>query len=82
MQRSVFAAAKQPRHSIKSSTQTDTSHSRNGSYGMSGGRRSLRLDVGRSDHLAPLLGFVGDELAEVSGRARKHRVAQIGDACL
>ena len=35
MQRSVFAAAKQPRHSIKSSTQTDTSHSRNGIYGMS-----------------------------------------------
>ena len=30
MQRSVFAAAKQPRHSIKSPTQTDTSHSRNG----------------------------------------------------
>jgi hypothetical protein len=30
MQRSVFAAAKQPRHSIKSSTQTDTSHLWNG----------------------------------------------------
>ena len=30
---------------------------------------SLRLDVGRPDHLAPLLGFVGDELAEVGGRA-------------
>jgi len=25
----------------------------------------LRLDVGRPDHLAPLLGFFGDELAEV-----------------
>ena len=42
MQRSVFAAAKQPRHSIKSSTQTDISchschsHSRNGRYGISG----------------------------------------------
>jgi hypothetical protein len=36
MQRSVFAAAKQPRHSIKSSTQTDISHSPNGHYGMSG----------------------------------------------
>src|SRR5215472_2769888 len=26
---------------------------------------SFRLDVGSPDHLAPLLGFVGDELAEV-----------------
>jgi hypothetical protein len=25
----------------------------------------LRLDVGRPDHLAPLFGVVGDELAEV-----------------
>ncbi len=29
--------------------------------------RSLRLDVGRPDHLAPFLGFCGDELAEVCG---------------
>src|SRR5882757_6792931 len=37
-------------------------------YGMS--RRdiaSIRLDVRRPDHLAPLLGFVGDDLAEVAG---------------
>jgi hypothetical protein len=27
--------------------------------------RSFRLDVGRSDHLAPFLGFVGEELAEL-----------------
>src|SRR5262252_3445376 len=27
-----------------------------------GSRGSLRLDVGRPDHLAPFLGFVGDEL--------------------
>src|SRR5262249_29735607 len=26
---------------------------------------SLRLDVGRPDHLAPLLGFIGEQLAEV-----------------
>src|SRR5262249_46714520 len=32
----------------------------------------LRLDVGGPDHLAPLLGLVGDELAEVGGRAREH----------
>ena len=80
MQRSVFAAAKQPRHSIKSPTQTDTSHSRNGRYGISAAAvASVCLDVGRPDHLAPLLGFVGDELSEVGGRARKHRAAQIGE---
>src|SRR5262249_48637567 len=56
------AAAKQ-----KSSTQTGTSHSRNGLYGMSRAGL-LRLDVGGPDHLAPLLGLVGDELAEVGGR--------------
>src|SRR5262245_44069630 len=33
--------------------------------------RLLRLDVGGPDHLAPLLGFVGDELAEVRRRACK-----------
>ena len=36
MQRSVFSAAKQPRHSIKSATQTDINNSRNGPYGISG----------------------------------------------
>jgi len=40
--------------------------------------QSLRLDVGHPDHLAPLLGFVRDQLAEVSRRARKWRAAQIG----
>src|SRR5215510_14570942 len=40
--------------------------------------QSLRLDVGHPDHLAPLLGFVRDQLAEVSRRARKRRAAQIG----
>jgi Collagen triple helix repeat (20 copies) len=29
---------------------------------------SLQLDVGRPDHFAPLLGLVGDQLAEVGGR--------------
>ena len=32
---------------------------------------SLRLDAGELHHLAPLLGFLGDELAEVGGRAWK-----------
>ena len=31
---------------------------------------SFRLNVGRSDHLAPFLGFCGDELSEVGGRPR------------
>src|SRR5215813_2358867 len=42
-------------------------------------RRSFRLDVGRPDHPRPLLGLVGDELAKVGRRARKHRRAQIGN---
>ena len=36
---------------------------------------SLRLDVCRPDYLAPLLGLVGDELAEVVGRAGKDGAA-------
>ena len=32
--------------------------------------RLLRLDIGRPDHLAPLLGFLSDELAEVGRRER------------
>src|SRR5262249_16590076 len=51
-------------------------------YLVPGRTGSVGLDIGRPDHLAPLLGFVSDELAEVGGRARKHRVAQIGDARL
>ena len=39
---------------------------------------SFRLDVRDPDHLAPLLGFVGDELSEVGGRARKHRATEVG----
>src|SRR5262245_42424820 len=40
---------------------------------------SFRLDVGRPDHFAPLLGFLGDQLAEVSGRTRKHRAAEVSE---
>ena len=40
----------------------------------------LSLNVGRPDHLAPLLGFVGDELAEVSGGAGKLRVLAVTTA--
>src|SRR5438874_120422 len=40
---------------------------------------SFRLDIARPDHLAPLLGFLSDELAEVSGRTRKHRAAELNE---
>ena len=43
---------------------------------------SPRFDVGRVDHLAPFLGFVGDEPSEIGGRAAKHGAAQIGEPCL
>src|SRR5215469_1801283 len=43
-----------------------TRHSQNGIYGTSPALTgSLGLDVGRTDHLAPLLGFIGKQLAEV-----------------
>src|SRR5262249_839099 len=40
---------------------------------------SLQLDIGDPDHLAPLFGFVGNQLAEIGGRAGKHRAAEIGE---
>src|SRR5215831_20076434 len=40
---------------------------------------SVCFDVRRPDHLAPLLGFVDDQLAEVSGRTRKHRAAEVSE---
>src|SRR5262249_38182652 len=43
---------------------------------------SVRLDVGRPDHLAPLLSFVGNELSKVGGRTREHRTSQVGEALL
>src|SRR5262245_42987940 len=43
---------------------------------------SFCLDVRRPDHLAPLLGFLGDQLAEVGGQAGKNRAAQAGKLCL
>src|SRR5262245_3563188 len=46
--------------------------SRNETYGISLRPAAilLRLDVGGSDHLAPLLGFLSDELAEFGRRTR------------
>src|SRR5262245_35723836 len=40
---------------------------------------SVCFDVRRPDHLAPHLGFLSDQLAEVSRRTRKHRAAEIGE---
>src|SRR5215470_9642198 len=37
----------------------------------------IRFDADGLHHLAPLLGFLGDQLAEVSGRTRKHRAAEV-----
>jgi hypothetical protein len=39
---------------------------------------SVRLDARELDHLAPLLGLLGDELPEVGGRARKDWAGQFG----
>ena len=43
---------------------------------------SLRLDVGRPDHLGPLFNFCGDELAEVVLRAWKEHTAQLSETGL
>jgi hypothetical protein len=43
---------------------------------------SLRLDAGELDHLAPLLGFVDDKLAEVGRRSRQRRAAEVGETGL
>src|SRR5262249_46777103 len=37
------------------------------------------LDVGRPDHLAPFLGLLGDELAEISGAHRHRHGTEIGE---
>src|SRR5262245_11829355 len=43
---------------------------------------SLRLDVRRPDHLAPLLGFVGDEPPEITWRATEDNAAEVGQLSL
>src|SRR5262249_12630174 len=49
------------------------------SFRFSAETSSLRLDVGGPDHLAPFLGFLGDELAKVCGRDDKRRHTQNGE---
>src|ERR1700722_11762499 len=41
---------------------------------------SFGFDVGELVYFRPLLGFVGDEFAEVGGRAGKHAAAEIVEA--
>src|SRR4029453_982496 len=41
-------------------------------------RPYLWLDVGRPDHVGPLLNLLGNELAEVGGRAWKHSATKLG----
>ena len=43
---------------------------------------SLRLDVGRPHHLAPLLGVVGDDLGEIGRRAGQCGAADVGESRL
>src|SRR5262245_25793327 len=40
---------------------------------------SFRLYTGELDHLAPLLGFVGDQLAKVCGRTGKNHATHVGE---
>jgi hypothetical protein len=40
--------------------------------------KSLRLDAGKLDDLAPFLGFIGDQFPEIGRRTRKQRCAEIG----
>ena len=42
------------------------------------GHGSVQLGARELDDLAPLLGFVSDELAEIGSRSAKRRHAQIG----
>src|SRR5262249_11276498 len=43
---------------------------------------SLRLDVGGPDHLAPFLGFLCDQLAELGRRSRQRRAAEVSETGL
>src|SRR5215467_3268936 len=51
-------------------------------WNIDSGLASIRLDVDRPNHLGPLLGVVGDELAEVGRRTLKYRYAQGGKSRL
>jgi hypothetical protein len=66
-------------HSITSSAQPSIrDFARNGVYGMPRACKLLRFDARKLDHPGPFLSFIGNKLAEVRGRTRKRRAAQIG----
>jgi hypothetical protein len=44
--------------------------------------RSIRLDAREPDHLAPLLGLVGKEFAEIGWRAEHHGAAKVSKSRL
>jgi hypothetical protein len=60
----------------------DDQHSRNGTiWNIDGdGIDSLRLDIGRPDHLTPFLGFLSHQLAEFSRRHPHGLAAELGPA--
>src|SRR5271166_1194747 len=43
---------------------------------------SLRLDVGRSDHLAPPFGFISDKIAELGRRRRAWKATEVRESLL
>ena len=53
-----------------------------GFLGALAGDRLHRLDVGGPDHLAPFLGFLGDQVAELDRRSRQRRSAEVSETGL
>src|SRR5262245_41805317 len=50
-------------------------------YGIWLGWGSVRFDLGRPDHLGPLIGIFADEFRELGARTAKNRIAGIVDTC-
>src|SRR5262245_12375221 len=87
---SVIPCARQPGDqmtrrpmSVSATKRTSLPRRPKSAYGGKGEpRSSIRLDVGIPDHLAPLLGVVDNELAELGGRGCIGPQAQIDEPCL
>src|SRR5262245_16338625 len=76
---------KRPRSGEVSRSQSGTSAprgSRNRTLWNIRGAALVRLDTGKLDHLGPLLGFFGDQLAELDRRSRQRRAAEISETGL
>src|SRR5215471_2027487 len=82
----VFSAALPPSPAGGATARPDHPSSGHGAW-RAGSRKgvewsmpeSLRLDVGRPDHLAPFFCLLDDNLVEFSRRARKRRCAQVSE---